>query len=108
MTFAATVNAVWRTSMEVGVRVEAENPRRGESHRTATAYLTMVALDEDGRPTEVPPLATAADERRSGAVGRPSSGAATGSPSARRSARVGRASSGGGGAAQKPSGCRAL
>lgn len=52
----AAVNAVWRTSMEVGVRVEAERPRTGEVRHTNTAYLTMVALDEDGRPTRVPPL----------------------------------------------------
>jgi acyl-CoA hydrolase len=57
MTFKATVNAAWNTSMEVGVRVEAENPRTGESRHTSTAYLTMVALDDSGEPTSVPPLA---------------------------------------------------
>jgi acyl-CoA hydrolase len=57
VTVKATVNAVWRTSMEVGVRVEAENIRTGEVTHTSTAYLTMVALDEEGQPTEVPPLA---------------------------------------------------
>lgn len=56
MTFHASVNAAWRTSMEVGVRVEAENPRTGEVRHTTTAYLTMVALDDDGAPTGVPPL----------------------------------------------------
>jgi acyl-CoA hydrolase len=56
LTCKATVNAVWRTSMEVGVRVEAENPRTGEERHTSTAYLTMVALDDEGEPTEVPPL----------------------------------------------------
>jgi acyl-CoA hydrolase len=62
----ASVNAVWRTSMEVGVRVEAENPGTGEVRHTSTAYLTMVALDEQGRPMPVPPLApeSAAEERR--------------------------------------------
>jgi acyl-CoA hydrolase len=65
LTFKATVNAAWRTSLEVGVRVEAENPRTGEVRHTSTAYLTMVALDDDGRPTEVPPLACeSAEERR--------------------------------------------
>jgi acyl-CoA hydrolase len=59
VSFLATVNAVWRTSMEVGVRVEAENPRTGECRHTNTAYLTMVALDEQGRPTEVPGLEAA-------------------------------------------------
>jgi acyl-CoA hydrolase len=53
---SATVNAVWRTSMEVGVRVEAENPRTGDKRHTSTAYFTMVALDENGEPTQAPPL----------------------------------------------------
>ena len=57
----ARVNAVWRTSMEVGVRVEAENPRTGELRHTSTAYLTMVALDDDGRPTPVPALEVESD-----------------------------------------------
>jgi acyl-CoA hydrolase len=65
VTFRASVNAVWRTSMEIGVRVEAERPEVGERRHTNTAYLTMVALDEDGRPCEVPPLLTQApDEER--------------------------------------------
>ena len=53
----ATVNAAWRSSMEVGVRVESENVRSGEVLHTSTAYLTMVALDYEGNPTEVPPIA---------------------------------------------------
>lgn len=53
---SASVNAVWRTSMEVGVRVEAENAVTGEIHATGTAYLTMVAVDEKGEPIPVPPL----------------------------------------------------
>ena len=57
LTFRASVNAVWRTSMEVGVRVESENPRTGEVRHTSTAYLTMVAIDEEGHPVPVPPLA---------------------------------------------------
>src|SRR5436305_5920927 len=56
VTLTAAVNAAWRTSMEVGVRVEAENPRTGELRHTNTAYLTMVALDDDGNPTAVPTL----------------------------------------------------
>jgi acyl-CoA hydrolase len=62
LTCKASVNAVWRTSMEVGVRVEAEHPRTGEVHHTSTAYLTMVALDEEGKPTQVPPLETETDD----------------------------------------------
>ncbi len=61
VTFTASVNAAWRTSMEVGVRVEAEVPRDGTVRHTNTAYLTMVALDDDGRPTEVPPLEAVSD-----------------------------------------------
>jgi acyl-CoA hydrolase len=62
---SATVNAAWRTSMEVGVRVEAENPRTGECRHTSTAYLTMVALDDEGKPVPVPALiAESEDERR--------------------------------------------
>src|SRR4051794_250547 len=56
VTLSASVNAVWRTSMEVGVRVTAERPSRGEPRHTNTAYFTMVALDEDGLPCPVPPL----------------------------------------------------
>ena len=66
LTLKATVNAAWSTSMEVGVRVEAENIRSGDVTDTSTAYLTMVAIDDDGRPTPVPPLApeTPDEERR--------------------------------------------
>ena len=65
ITVKATVNAAWRTSMEVGVRVESENVRTGETVHTSTAYLTMVALDDDGNPTEVPPIsAVTGDEQR--------------------------------------------
>lgn len=65
VTFSASVNAAWRTSMEVGVRVDAENPVTGEIRHTSTAYLTMVALDRDGQPASVPHLiATTPTEQR--------------------------------------------
>jgi acyl-CoA hydrolase len=64
ITFKAAVNAVWRTSMEIGVRVEAERPAAGTVRHTSTAYFTMVALDEHGRPTAAPPLLLEADEER--------------------------------------------
>jgi acyl-CoA hydrolase len=65
VTVKATVNAAWRTSMEVGVRVEAEKVHTGEVRHTSTAYLTMVALDEGGRPASVPPvLPSTPDEDR--------------------------------------------
>jgi uncharacterized protein (TIGR00369 family) len=62
----ASLNLVGRTSMEVGVRVESENPITGEIRNTASAFLTYVALDESGKPTEVPPLIleTDAEKRR--------------------------------------------
>src|SRR4051794_18729129 len=62
LTLEAAVNAAWRTSMEIGVRVTAENVRTGEKRHTNTAYLTMVALDDDARPTGEPPLALEAPE----------------------------------------------
>lgn len=60
----ASVNAVGRTSMEVGVRVEAEDWKGGERRHTTSAYLVFVAIDEDGNPIEIPPLLTETDEER--------------------------------------------
>jgi uncharacterized protein (TIGR00369 family) len=62
VTLAASVNAVWQTSMEVGVRVDAENPLTGERRHTNTAFLTIVAVDVAGRPIAVPPLTLADPE----------------------------------------------
>ena len=65
VTFTACVNAAWTSSMEVGVRVEAENVLDGTIEHTNTAYLTFVALGADGGPTAVPPAeARSPDERR--------------------------------------------
>jgi len=66
LTIKASLNLVGRTSMEVGARVEAENPLTGEIRHTALAFLTYVALDNNKRPTEVPPLIleTEEDKRR--------------------------------------------
>lgn len=52
----ASLNMVGKTSMEIGVRVEAENYITGEVRHTASAYLTYVALDKNGKPNDVPPL----------------------------------------------------
>lgn len=52
----SSVNFVAKTSMEVGVRVDAENPKTGEVFHTASAYLTFVAIGSDGKPSSVPPL----------------------------------------------------
>jgi uncharacterized protein (TIGR00369 family) len=62
--FKASLNMVGRTSMEVGVRVEAENLMTGEVRHTASAYLTFVALDKDGRPQAVPPLTVETDDEK--------------------------------------------
>jgi acyl-CoA hydrolase len=51
-----SVNFVGRTSMEVGVRVEAENLQTGVRRHTNSCYLTFVAIDRNGRPIEVPGL----------------------------------------------------
>ncbi len=62
----ASVNFVSKTSMEVGVRVDAENPKTGDHFHTASAYLTFVALGANGKPTPVPQviLETEEDHRR--------------------------------------------
>jgi acyl-CoA hydrolase len=52
----ASINYVHRTSMEIGVRVEAENPLTGEVRHTGTCFLTYVALDRQHSPIPVPPL----------------------------------------------------
>lgn len=66
----ASLNFVSKTSMEVGVRVDAENPKTGETFHTASAYLTFVALGADGTPIPVPPLTleTAEEKRRNEAA----------------------------------------
>ncbi len=72
MTLKASVNCVGRTSMEVGVRVEAENLRTGEIRHTSSAYLSFVALDDNDKPTPVPDLVPESKEelRRCGAGNR--------------------------------------
>ena len=62
VTFKASLNMVGKTSMEIGVRVDAENIRTGEVRKVAAAYLTYVALGQDGRPTPVPPLILETEE----------------------------------------------
>jgi acyl-CoA hydrolase len=62
----ANVNFVSKTSLEVGVRVDAENPIEGSTFHVASAYLTFVALDDYGKPMAVPPALaeTEAEKRR--------------------------------------------
>ncbi len=62
VTLTAIVTQAWRSSMEVEVRVWREDPRVGQREQTTTAYLTMVAVDEHGRPVPVPPLKAETEE----------------------------------------------
>lgn len=64
LTLKASINLVGKTSMEIGVRVEAENMVSGEVRHIASAYLTFVCLGEDRRPMGVPPLILENDEER--------------------------------------------
>jgi uncharacterized protein (TIGR00369 family) len=56
LTLSARVTAVWRSSLEAYVDVEAEDVLTGERRHTSSAFLVFVALDDDGRPAELPPL----------------------------------------------------
>jgi acyl-CoA hydrolase len=60
----ASVNFTGRTSMEIGVRVCAQNPITGEERHTNTCYATFVALDAEGRPAEVPPVLPETEEEK--------------------------------------------
>ncbi len=64
VTLFASLNYVGRSSMEVGVRVEAEDLMTGKKTHTNSCYFTMVALDPEGRPTIVPRLVLETDEER--------------------------------------------
>jgi len=64
VTMYSSVNYAHRTSIEVGVRVEAENLLTGERRHTNTCYLTFVALDDAGRPVVVPPVLPETEEER--------------------------------------------
>lgn len=64
LSLRTSINFAGSTSMEVGVRVESENPMTGDVRHTASAFLTYVALDKNGKPTEVPPLILETDEEK--------------------------------------------
>ena len=64
LSLRASLNLVGKTSMEVGVRVESENTITGVIRHTASAFVTYVALDQNGRPTEIPPLILETDEEK--------------------------------------------
>lgn len=60
----ASVNYVGKTSMEVGVRIEAENLKSGEITHTGSSYLTYVAIDEEGKPVEIPEIVPETPEEK--------------------------------------------
>jgi acyl-CoA hydrolase len=62
VTLKASVNDTGRTSLEVGVRVEAEDLRTGRTWHVGSAYLVYVSLDDRGRPAAAPPLIPETDE----------------------------------------------
>jgi uncharacterized protein (TIGR00369 family) len=64
VTLKASINFAGTKSMEIGVRVETENLFTRRVNHTASAYLTYVALDKAGRPTEIPPLILETDEEK--------------------------------------------
>ncbi|MFN3315908.1 MAG: acyl-CoA thioesterase [Raineya sp.] len=61
--FSASVNYVGKTSLVVGIRVTAENIKTGEQRHTNTSYFTMVAKDDEGKPTLVPRLIMETEEQ---------------------------------------------
>jgi len=65
----ARLNAAFHTSMEVEVSVCSEDPKTGEQNLTTRALVTMVAVDDQGRPRPIPPLALGTDEERLAAAG---------------------------------------
>lgn len=64
--FKSSVNHVGRSSMEIGIRVEAENIRTRDIRHTNSCYFTMIAVDDDGKPVEAPQFQpmTELDRRR--------------------------------------------
>ena len=62
---SAVVNRTWLSSLEVQVAVEAEHPLTGMRRRAVDAYLTFVALGDDGRPVQVPAFVPSTPEERS-------------------------------------------
>ncbi|MEJ2257264.1 MAG: acyl-CoA thioesterase [Woeseiaceae bacterium] len=60
----ASVNRAWRSSMEIGVHVAAENSHNGDSRHVVSAYLTFVALDDRGKPATVPAVVPGTDDEK--------------------------------------------
>ncbi|MDG6928749.1 MAG: acyl-CoA thioesterase [Nitrososphaerota archaeon] len=64
LTLKASVNYVGTTSMEIGVRIEAEDAETGRSKHTGSCYLTYVALDKDGKPAPLPKVVPETPEEK--------------------------------------------
>ncbi|WP_066565456.1 acyl-CoA thioesterase [Snodgrassella sp. CFCC 13594] len=64
VTFKAMINHVGRTSMEVGIRVEAQNIQKRTVRHTNSCYFSMVAVGAHGKPVPVPPLCIATEDQR--------------------------------------------
>ena len=64
VTVRAMVNDAHRTSMEIGVRVDVETVPSGETRHVASAHLVFVGLDENGKPTRVPPVIAESDDEK--------------------------------------------
>jgi uncharacterized protein (TIGR00369 family) len=64
VTVRATVNDVGTTSLECGVRVEAEDPVSGRRVHASSAYFVFVAIDQEGAPRPVPPILPETDDQR--------------------------------------------
>lgn len=64
LVFSASINRAWNSSMEIGARVEAEDSYTGERIHIASAYLTFIAVNKDGKPSPVPTLEPETDEEK--------------------------------------------
>lgn len=64
LVFSASLNRAWNSSMEIGARVEAEDSYTGERIHIASAYLTFIAVNKDGKPSPVPTLEPETDEEK--------------------------------------------
>ena len=62
LVFYAAINRSWKTSMEIGVKVEAENSYTGEKRHVVSAYFSFVALDDDNKASEVPEFVPETEE----------------------------------------------
>ncbi len=64
VTFLASVNFAGRTSMEIGIKIVAEDLKTGHKRHTNSCYFTMVRLDEKGRPAEAPRIVPETEEEK--------------------------------------------